>query len=244
MNTPLTNSSAPPAPAPGPLHPLRDVRQRDVVPPAALAACHALVVGVGAVGRQVALLLAAAGAAAIDLVDDDAVGEENLATQGYAPADVGRAKVDATAAACRAVNPAAAVVARAERFRRSAVRELPCFRPGGGAAAVFCCVDSVAARGVVWDAVRPRAAFFADARMAAEVVRVLAVARPADDARYAATLFAPDRAYAGACTARSTGYAAAVAAGLMVGQFARWLRGLPVERDLTLNLLSAELTVD
>ena len=34
-----------------------------------------------------------------------------------------------------------------------------------------------------------------------------------------------------------------IAAGLMVGQFARWLRGLGVERDLTLNLLAAELAV-
>ena len=32
-------------------------------------------------------------------------------------------------------------------------------------------------------------------------------------------------------------------AGLMVGQFARWLRGLPVVPDQTLNLLAAELTV-
>jgi sulfur carrier protein ThiS adenylyltransferase len=46
-----------------------------------------------------------------------------------------------------------------------------------------------------------------------------------------------------ACTARSTIYTASIAAGLMVSQFTRWLRGLPVERDLLLNLLAAELTV-
>jgi hypothetical protein len=28
----------------------------------------------------------------------------------------------------------------------------------------------------------------------------------------------------------------------MVGQFTKWLRGLPLDRDLTLNLLSAELS--
>ena len=39
----------------------RDLRQRDIVPPDKLAACHALVIGVGAVGRQVALQLAAMG---------------------------------------------------------------------------------------------------------------------------------------------------------------------------------------
>jgi hypothetical protein len=46
-----------------------------------------------------------------------------------------------------------------------------------------------------------------------------------------------------ACTARFTIYAAWIAPGLMVGQFARWLRGLPVVPDQTLNLLGAELTV-
>jgi len=54
-------------------------------------------------------------------------------------------------------------------------------------------------------------------------------------------LFGAEQAYAGSCTAKSTLYTASIAAGLMVGQFAKWLRNLPVDRDLTLNLLSAEL---
>jgi sulfur carrier protein ThiS adenylyltransferase len=94
----------------------------------------------------------------------------------------------------------------------------------------------------VWEAVKSQAAFFADARMAAEVVRVLASDRPATDAYYSTTLFDSGQAYAGACTAKSTIYTASIAAGLMVSQFTRWLRGLPVERDLLLNLLAAELT--
>ena len=36
-------------------HPDRNLRQRDIVPPDRLAACRATVVGVGAIGRQVAL---------------------------------------------------------------------------------------------------------------------------------------------------------------------------------------------
>ena len=68
------------------------------------------------------------------------------------------------------------------------------------------------------------------------------MASPATDDYYATTLFDAAEAYDGACTARATIYAAAVAAGLMVGQLARWLRRLPVAPDLTLNLLAAELT--
>ena len=45
----------------------------------------------------------------------------------------------------------------------------------------------------------------------------------------------------GSCTAKSTIYTASIAAGLMLTQFTRWLRRLPVDSDLTLNLLSMEL---
>ena len=41
--------------------------------------------------------------------------------------------------------------------------------------------------------------------------------------------------------ARSTIYAASIAAGLMVHQFTRWLRRMPVDRDTVLNLLAGEL---
>ena len=71
----------------------RDLRQRSVVPPERLAACHALVVGVGAVGRQVALQLAAVGVPRLTLFDDDRVAVENLAPQGYWVEDLGLPKV-------------------------------------------------------------------------------------------------------------------------------------------------------
>src|SRR5687767_15505553 len=106
-------------------YPNRDVRQREIVPPAELASCHAVVVGVGGIGRQVAVQLAAVGVPALDLVDDDVVSEENLAPQAYWPADLGRHKVSATADLCRCVHPALALAAHAERFRRSSVRTLP-----------------------------------------------------------------------------------------------------------------------
>jgi sulfur carrier protein ThiS adenylyltransferase len=42
-------------------------------------------------------------------------------------------------------------------------------------------------------------------------------------------------------TARSTIYAASIAAGMMLHQFTRWLRGLTTDDDLSLNLLASEL---
>jgi sulfur carrier protein ThiS adenylyltransferase len=216
----------------------RDVRQRDLVPPERLAKCHAIVIGVGAIGRQVALQLAATGVPELTLYDPDTVGVENLAVQGFRESDLGTTKVTAVADVCRQLFPRMTLGLRNERFRKSAPRAWPRNRDQ----VVFCCVDAIDTRKLVWDAVRAAAAFFADGRISAEVIRVLASGRPAIDRTYATTLFAAGEAFAGACTAKSTIYAANIAAGLMVGQFARWLRGIPVVPDQTLNLLAAELT--
>ncbi|HEV3146955.1 MAG TPA: ThiF family adenylyltransferase [Gemmataceae bacterium] len=216
----------------------RDVRQHDLVPPARLAECHALVIGVGAVGRQVALQLAAIGMPKIHLFDDDTVQVENLAPQGYWPADLNSSKAEVTADLCRRIHPEIEVVAVAERFKRSTARALP----SGRRLAVFLCVDSIQTRRLVWEAVSAHVAFLVDGRMSAEVLRVLATDNPAMDANYSTTLFQPEQAYAGSCTAKSTIYTANIAAGLMLAQFTRWLRRLPVDPDLTLNLLASELT--
>jgi molybdopterin-synthase adenylyltransferase len=77
--------------------------------------------------------------------------------------------------------------------------------------------------------------------MLGEVIRVLAAANSQDWAHYVTTLFPESQAQSGRCTAQSTIYAASIAAGLMVHQFTRWLRGLTVEPDTTLNLLASEL---
>ena len=79
--------------------------------------------------------------------------------------------------------------------------------------------------------------------MLAEVVRVLTVADATEREHYAATLFPQSEAQAGRCTSHSTIYTANIAAGLMLHQFTRWLRGMHVDQDITLNLLASELTV-
>ena len=75
------------------------------------------------------------------------------------------------------------------------------------------------------------------------MIRVLAVADNAGREHYPMTLFRQSEAQPGRCTARATIYAAGIAAGLMVHQFTRWLREMPVDRDTSLNLLAGELAV-
>jgi sulfur carrier protein ThiS adenylyltransferase len=224
---------------PAPLGLERDIRQRSLVPPERLAACHAVVIGVGAIGRQVVLQLAAMGMPEMTLFDDDLVGVENLAPQGYLAEDVGKFKVAASAELCRQLHPSVQVHAVATRFKRSTVKAIVKGKP----VIVFACVDSIGTRKLLWEALRYQAAFFVDGRMSAEVVRVLAVETPATDTGYAKTLFDAREAFVGPCTARSTIYTASIAAGLMVSQMTKWLRGLPVDADLTFNLLASELTL-
>ena len=214
----------------------RDIRQRELVPPERLANGHAVVIGVGAIGRQVALQLSALGVPALTLYDPDTVAIENLAPQGFWESDLGRTKVVAVADIAKRQFPNIELTSVPERFRFSVVRSWPANRE----IAVFCCVDAIDTRKLIWQAVREAAGFFADGRMAAEVIRVLASGRPCADSVYAKTLFPAQEAYAGSCTAKSTIYTANIAAGLMVAQFARWLRGWPVVPDQMLNLVAAE----
>ena len=213
--------------------PDRDLRQRDIIPPDRLATCKATIIGVGAIGRQIALQLAAMGIPSMQLIDFDTVEPVNLACQGYFEDDLGRPKVQATADLVQQLNHQLEVITLNERFRRST-------QTGN---ILFCCVDKIDTRQLIWEAVRDRVAFFADGRMSAEAIRVLVAADPASRQHYPTTLFAAGEAHAGACTAKSTIFCANIVAGLMLEQFARYLRGMPVDPDLQLNLLSSELTV-
>ena len=53
-------------------------RQKDIVPADRIAACKATVIGVGAIGRQVAMQLSAIGIPWLQLIDLDAVEESNM----------------------------------------------------------------------------------------------------------------------------------------------------------------------
>lgn len=205
-------------------------RQADLVPREQLQSLMATVIGVGAIGRQVALQLAAIGSRTIQLVDFDSVEATNVTTQGYWAGDLGQPKVAATRNAILGIDPTIEVHTVADRYRSS----LEIGR------VVFCCVDSISARAAIWRSAGPRCQFWADGRMSGEVIRVLAAAEPAGRAHYPTTLFAQAEAHTGRCTAQSTIYTANIAAGLMLHQFTRWLRSLPLDPDVLLNLLAGE----
>jgi len=208
-------------------------RQKDIVPAERIAVYKATVIGVGAIGRQVALQLTAMGIPWLQLVDFDTVEISNLASQGYSETDLGKLKVEATAQLCIWMDSSIEIHTLAQRFRRS-------IEVGN---VVFCAVDSIQIRQLIWGAVADKALFYCDGRMNAEVLRILTAFDSDSRYRYPKTLFAAEEAYAGPCTAKTTIYCANIAAGLMISQFTRFLRHLPVDPDLQLNLLASELSV-
>jgi sulfur carrier protein ThiS adenylyltransferase len=208
-------------------------RQADLVPQDRIAESTVTVIGVGAIGRQVALQLAAIGTQRLWLIDFDMVEATNVTTQGYLADDVGHAKVKATGAAARRIDPSIEIEVIEDRYR-------PKYQLGE---VVFCCVDSISSRAAIWRSAKNRCQCWIDGRMLGEVLRVLVADDAAGRKHYDTTLFAQAEAQRGSCTSRSTIYAASIAAGLMIHQFTRWLRGLPVDADSTINLLAGEWVV-
>lgn len=78
--------------------------------------------------------------------------------------------------------------------------------------------------------------------MTAEVLRILTACDFESRRHYPTTLFDAADAFAGSCTAKTTIYCANIAAGLMIAQFTKYLRQLPIEPDIHLNLLASELS--
>jgi len=208
-------------------------RQRDIVPVERIAECKATVIGVGAIGRQVALQLAAIGIPWLQLIDFDKVEWSNLASQGYLEGDMGKLKVNATLDLCWRINANNQIHAAPERFRRS-------MEIGN---IVFCCVDRIDVRRMIWQATQDKVSFFADGRMSADVLRILTACDVQSREHYPTTLFRADEAFVGPCTAKTTIYCANIAAGLMLAQFTKYLRQLPIDCDIQLNLLASELSV-
>lgn len=211
----------------------RYLRHSGFLPQALLRRHPVTVVGVGAIGRQVAMQLGVMGVGPLTLIDPDAVETVNLGAQGFAESDLGNPKVEATAELIQGLNRTVQVIPHARRFRRSE----------DTAEVLFCCVDRIETRGHIFRAIQDRVRCFIDGRMSAESLRILTVGNALGLEHYPRTLFTAAQAQQGACTARTTFYTATIAAGLMVSLYGRWLRGLEIPVDLVFNLLADELVV-
>lgn len=214
----------------------RDARQRELIDPRRLKQVRATIVGVGAIGRQVALQLAALGVSKIQIIDFDIVEEVNLAAQGFNEADLALPKVEAVKRSMEQVNSSIRINALNERYN-----ELHGARLSNGRQVVFACVDDIEIRKLIFETFEFD--LFVDTRMAAELIRTLAVQGDDQDARaaYDKTLFVAEEANRDRCTQQTTIYCANIGAALAVAQFTKWLRQMPVDADVMFNILSYDV---
>jgi molybdopterin-synthase adenylyltransferase len=206
--------------------PERYSRQADLVPADRLNETLISIIGVGAIGRQVALQLAAIGAPRIRIFDHDIVEEGNLAAQGFLEADLGLQKVEAVRDMMERINSEIEVDAIAGKFKRGENMGQVC----------FCCVDSISTREFIWNALQEKPELWIDGRMSAETLRILCAFDKSSREFYPETIFAQSEAFQGSCTAKTTYYSSNIIAGLMVAQMAKWLRALPLQADIQFGL--------
>lgn len=209
---------------------LRTHRYEDMIPLSRLRELSVAIIGVGGIGRPLALALAVMGVGSLILVDDGEIEEVNLGTQGWLPKDIGSPKVQALMKEIRELNPECIVEDVRQRFEDRPV--WPGLTP-----VVVSCLDSISTRADLWKVVQadPGVLLFVDGRMGGWTVRVLAWQRglPWD---YGTTLFPEEEAEELPCTAKSTVHVGSLAATLGVGAITRWLNRQPPVHDMVFDM--------
>lgn len=217
-------------------------RQAVLIPPERLKEYIPVVVGVGNVGHQVALMLAKMGAKNVILVDPDTVGPENVYPQGYPLGALGCHKADFC---CDEMyefielpHDSDMSISYEERFDPE--KHLP---EDAAKAVIFCCVDSMETRGEIFRStiIDRQCPLFIDGRVGGETLQVFAVT-PDTAEDYVKTLFPDSEASEAPCGARATIYTGTIAAGFMVHQFAAFLRQLKPQCRMELTLCDHDIS--
>jgi molybdopterin/thiamine biosynthesis adenylyltransferase len=136
------------------------------------------IIGCGAVGSNLALMLARMGASSFVLVDFDSVEAHNLPNQAFAAKHVGVPKVDALREVLLDFNPQIEVKVYNERFTDVHAAEV-------GSSVVCLAVDSLDARGLIADAIRVSSEplLMTDCRMGFEYAQAY-LFKPMDSSSY------------------------------------------------------------
>ncbi len=199
-------------------------RQLDVLDTPRLARIPITVIGAGAVGSFTVLALAKCGATDITVWDDDSVESHNLPNQWYRLADLGRPKVQALKALVTEMTGVEIKVVQ-ERHQGDGASEL-----------VIACIDSMDGRIALWRQLHPRPALYIDARMGAEVGKVMCVG--AFGSWYEETLHPSSEAFRAPCTARATMYCASGLAAFIAGQVANYASDRPTREAMAIDFRS------
>ena len=198
------------------------------------------VIGVGAIGRQIALQLAQMGIENLTLYDPDTVEEVNLGPQGYAPSQIGTLKVLATANDCLIKNPECSITPDPTSF--------PSYKGHNRHSTFFICVDSMSARNTIASDSLPKERVI-DTRMGGLSGRIITdrCKRPTQsppETRFPTwrhSLHTDEEAFDAPCSLTLTSYGAMLIAARGVAEYMALLQGRePV--DLSEDIMARNIT--
>ena len=177
------------------------------------------IVGCGAIGRQIALQLAAMGARTLTLIDPDTVDELNIGTQGWGVQDLQMPKVTALGQEI------------STKFNFYPETEEYCWPPEVGDGEIndpkefYQDYPEVFNQGF-HERYTPTIFFAVDSRMGLNACRIISAGRSfgKDFSWFRKTLFSSSEAEQAPCTMKSTLYCANIAAGFAVSQFIESIR--------------------
>lgn len=224
----------------------RNIRQKDIVPDDELKRCQIIVVGCGAVGHQLGVLLASLGAVDVLLIDHDKVGIENMSSQGFSPGEIGQNKALTVAMEMQDKYPDMSIGTIQERFSegvRRMIRQADDSDSNKHHVIVFSCVDSMAARKEIWTTMDGVADLFIDSRMGAQTGRVISVVREKWQ-DYLKSWHTDAEAHEAPCTAKATHYCASIVAALAISRFVKYLRHFDVEPQVRFDLPMGDMFVE
>jgi sulfur carrier protein ThiS adenylyltransferase len=182
------------------------------------------IVGVGAVGRQIAVQLSAMGVEKLVIIDYDTVEDVNLCAQGFREKDMGKSKVKAVASAAWEANSGTKITQYEEVYHQEMLSDCQY---------VFCSVDNMATRKQLSEEVKVP---MFDSRMAARVCAIKTITDKASFDYYTDELFTDEEMVEETCTAKTTLFCANICAGLMIAQMVTVWRGEPVKHDICFDI--------
>lgn len=211
-------------------------RQADYIDNALLAQTPFEIIGAGAIGSAVTLLLAKMGGRKIRIWDPDVFEVHNLPNQMCRIADIGKLKVSAVAKMVKDFE-GIDISSQAEKYTGEC--DINAF--------VLSCVDSMATRKEIWEEIKKKPiACFMDGRMGLTMMNLYTVVFPSSKMvkLYEATLWSDEEVAPVRCTAKSTIFTANIIAGLICNNIATILRGdRPAPSEIAIELKEPVMTV-
>jgi len=226
---------------------VRHTRYAELFSPSLLTEYSVLLVGVGSVGRRLAILLAELGFTKVIFIDPDKVSPENYGPQGYSPTELNSFKVDALFQHISSyVAPDSTFVGIRGSFDKDTLQYLTRFDTiiGDYSKTIFInCSDSMDVRSLLYaqwkDSPSP---LFLDSRQSIETSMAFAAQKGCFDP-YSSTLFPAHEAEQLPCSLKSSPHCSSTSATLLLTLITHFFRNLPLPTYLCMNLTAFDLEV-